>query len=286
MFKQLVTPNLNITYTGGWCEKGVENAFGTNGIYSSAMVAADNNILHAENPPNGLYVPIYIDEPNGPRDDNDKTEGDVAISCPDGSVAACAQGGVHIGMFKYPSLQAYIDDYTKYNGEVIYRGWGEYVGKIKIVEEEIMIDKNQVYYHALGIYGDTWSDDTIASSGLVGTDYFQTTETMLDYANKNGIAYWQYKQAHEKQVADLTKQLSDEQVKDSGLAQNVSDLNLKLNDAQTQIKALQTALDSKTGGVLITATKPITEPKTAPQSIKSIKPTLIQRIIYFLKGGK
>jgi len=134
--KQLKYPDLGITYRGGWCEKGVEEAFGTTGIYTSAMVACRNNIIHNETPPSGLYVPIYIDLPNGPYDENG-TQGDVAISCPDGTVAACALGGVNTGLYKYPSLQAYIDDYSRVNNGAIYQGWGEYAGNIKVVGDNM-----------------------------------------------------------------------------------------------------------------------------------------------------
>lgn len=144
VMKQLVIPNLEIKYRGGWCEKGVENAFGTDGIYSSAMVAWDHNSRHVSDLPVGFYVPIYLDLPNGPRDDNGKTEGDVAILCPDGSVAACAMDGENIGLYKYPSLQAYISDYTRANNGAIYKGWGEYVGNIKVIEEEDMLTPTQV----------------------------------------------------------------------------------------------------------------------------------------------
>jgi len=138
--KQLKYPDLGITYRGGWCEKGVENAFGTNGIYTSAMVAWKNNVQHTDSPPIGLYVPIYIDLPNGPKDGNG-TQGDAAISCPDGTIAACALSGKNTGMYKYSSLQAYINDYARNNGGAIFKGWGEYVGKLKVVGDDDMADK-------------------------------------------------------------------------------------------------------------------------------------------------
>jgi len=142
--QQLVTPNLKISYKGGWCEKGVENAFGTNGVYTSAMVAYDNNVIHKETPPSGLYVPIYLDLPNGPRDKNGKTEGDVAISCPNGTVSACALAGDNIGLYIYPSLKAYIDDYACVNDGAIYKGWGEYVGKIKVIDTEDNVTTKEI----------------------------------------------------------------------------------------------------------------------------------------------
>jgi len=148
----MITPNLNIAYRGGWCEKGVENAFGTNGIYTSAMVAWRNNIQHIGIPPKGIYAPVYIDLPNGPKDENG-TQGDVAIWCLDGTVAACALAGHNIGLYKYSSLQAYIDDYARANNGAIYKGWGEYVGNIRVVEMEENMDAQDIR----NIGGEIWN---------------------------------------------------------------------------------------------------------------------------------
>lgn len=126
-YKQLVTPNLGVTYIGGWCEKAIENTVGETGIYLTAVAAWGANIRHASNPPAGVYAPIYLNLGSQP-------DGDVAISCPDGSVAAAAQGGTHVGLFKYPSLAAYIANYGKYNGGAILLGWGEMIGKAHVVE--------------------------------------------------------------------------------------------------------------------------------------------------------
>lgn len=76
-------------------------------------------------------------------------------------------------------------------------------------EEDVKMDKTQAYYHALGIYGIDWDDATLAKTGYIGMDYIKGTEFMLDYANKNGIAYWQYKAKAEKTIADLNKQVTD-----------------------------------------------------------------------------
>jgi len=132
--KQLVTPNLNITYTGGYCERAAENTVGQTGIYGSAYKAWKANKQHTELPPKGFYVPVYLNMPNGPKDPDGTQQDDVAISCPDGTVAAAALAGTHKGLYKYPSLQAYINDYAKNNGGATYRGYGEFIGTIKVIE--------------------------------------------------------------------------------------------------------------------------------------------------------
>lgn len=135
---QLVTPNLNITYRGGWCEKAIENTVGQDGVYGSAYKAWLANVQHADVPPRGIYAPIYLNMPNGPKDPDGTQQDDVALICPDGTVAAVALSGVHNGLFKYPSLQAYINDYAKNNGGATYRGYGEYIGKVKVIGDEML----------------------------------------------------------------------------------------------------------------------------------------------------
>ena len=86
--------------------------------------------------------------------------------------------------------------------------------------------------------------------------------------------------ACDTKIAELQGQLSTEQAKDSGLAKNISDLNLKLNaeigintdlnvklnDAQTQITTLQAKLDAKTPVISTPITEPVVEPVTVPKS--------------------
>jgi hypothetical protein len=138
--KQLVWPNTNTPYTGGWCEKGIENSVGTTGIYTSAMAAYKAGLargsIHTEELPLGFCAPVHLDLPNGPRDRNGNTEGDVAFRLADGKVAACAMPGNHSSLYIYPSLQAYIDDYSRANNGAVYLGWNEYAGNIKVIETE------------------------------------------------------------------------------------------------------------------------------------------------------
>jgi hypothetical protein len=135
IYIQRVKPDLNVTYKGGWCQKANENTVGENGVHSSAHTAWLANIQHKEKPPKGLYVPVYLSLPNGPKDAQGLPQDDVAISCPDGTIAAAALAGTHKGLFKYPSLEAYRSDYAKNNGGATYRGWGERIGNVQVVKE-------------------------------------------------------------------------------------------------------------------------------------------------------
>ena len=162
--QQLVTPNLGITYTGGFCQKASENSVGVTGVYPSATVAWDNNLQHTGNPPSGFYVPVYLKLISN-------SDGDVAWSCADGTVAAAAQPGTHRGLFKYPSLRAYVDDYAKNNGGAIYRGWGEYVGKIQVIKEvnmEMFNEGDRINWLA-----ETGTNDSGQYKNLVGQVTFK-----------------------------------------------------------------------------------------------------------------
>lgn len=207
MFTQLVTPSLNVKYEGGWCEQGAERTVGIDGVYTSAMVACRANVMHTGTPPKGFYVPIYLDLPNGPRDANG-TQGDVAIWCPDGTVAACAMAGNNTGLFKYPSLQAYIDDYSRNNNGANYLGWGEYIGKIKVIQGDDMraISKEEVYWNYVLIAGVIPTDAEVQA--YVGQDYVTVTEQMKQYFANHHTAFMDYRQATDAQIADYKAQLA------------------------------------------------------------------------------
>jgi len=136
MYKQLVVPNINITYRGGWCQEANEKTVGQIGIYGSAYKAWLANVQHTEIPPTGIYAPIYLNMPNGPKDKDGTQQDDVALICPDGSVRAAALSGTHSPLFKYASLDAYVKDYARNNGGATYRGYGEYIGTVKVIEGE------------------------------------------------------------------------------------------------------------------------------------------------------
>lgn len=133
---QIRGANIGVTYTGGWCLKAVQDAFGTPHIYASATDDwnsgehnGDTSLGNhdGELPPSGVQVPVYLYLNNVP-------EGDVAISQGDGTIAAAAQSGTHNGLFIYSSLQAYINDYARYNGGATYRGWSEGTANTRVVQ--------------------------------------------------------------------------------------------------------------------------------------------------------
>lgn len=150
-YKQLKDANMNTPYIGGYCEGFVEMAWGqatmnsqhteTYGVYPTAignrlgLSAWDAQpIKHYDLPPVGKTVPVYFSLGSTP-------DGHVAISLDDGKVTSSTQAGYHASPYFHPNLNHLITLYGKYNGGCTYLGWGEYVGRIKVIEGDEMIDK-------------------------------------------------------------------------------------------------------------------------------------------------
>jgi hypothetical protein len=86
---------------------------------------------------------------------------------------------------------------------------GVYQDPEKIYNEDYMkATANDLKYLYLGVYAQDVPADQLANDPFVGTDMGVATMQVLDYANKNGFAYWQYKPQAEKQIADLQAQLA------------------------------------------------------------------------------
>jgi hypothetical protein len=73
---------------------------------------------------------------------------------------------------------------------------------------DMKVDANNLKYLYMGIYGQDPNVAVSPNDPQIGQDYSTSTEQILDYANKNGIAYWQYKPKAEGQIADLTAQVA------------------------------------------------------------------------------
>ena len=131
---QLVTPNLQITYTGGWCLKAVADAFGVPwnlpDRYAEALADwnANEGNHPGELPPAGVYVPVYFSLGDVPA-------GHIAIALPDGRVASSTFPGVHQGLYIHPSLNDLIAMYAPANGGCTYLGWSETVDKLSVVTQ-------------------------------------------------------------------------------------------------------------------------------------------------------
>lgn len=128
MWKQLRDASMAVGYVGGWCLKYVQDAFGTDHIYPTAIEAWNNEPnKHTDTPPLGITVPIYLSLGNVPA-------GHVAIRLDDGWVASSTQPGDHTTPYYHRSIDDLISVYGQYNGGATYLGWGEHVGSVQVVE--------------------------------------------------------------------------------------------------------------------------------------------------------
>jgi len=134
MWNQLRDANWKVSYVGGWCLKYVQDAFGTDHPYPSAIDAWNANYGNGNHPneqPPSKTVPVYFSLGNVPA-------GHVAISLDDHTVASSTQAGTHPSGFLHPNLQNLIDIYGKYNGGCTYLGWSEYVGTVHVLQLQVV----------------------------------------------------------------------------------------------------------------------------------------------------
>lgn len=213
-YQQLVTPNTNIPYVGGFCEGFVEGTVGQatlptlthqtmSGVYSTASNAWANlpGKHPGEQPPSGVTVPVYFSLGSTPA-------GHVAISLPDGRVASSTQSGFHTTAYIHPSLTDLINTYAKYNNGCTYLGWSEYIGKLQVVKEgdmpltDAQVDKvlkmglrreptaaelQNPEFHDAGLLIDTvWNNGGEQSFKSIGT---VTTQSIPDEVQINGVTY-------------------------------------------------------------------------------------------------
>lgn len=148
---QLIIPNYNIPYTGGYCEKFIENTTGQNGVWGAAVTpvppysytgAWESNFGNGnhpnEKPPKGLRVAVYFSLGSNP-------EGHVALQLEDGRVASSTQAGYHTTAYIHPNMQDLINVYAKANNGCKYLGYSEYIGKLKVIGENMKPTKQEVY---------------------------------------------------------------------------------------------------------------------------------------------
>lgn len=70
-------------------------------------------------------------------------------------------------------------------------------------DTKMIVTPQNLKYLYLGIYAENVPDSKLATDSLVGKDYAESTQLMLDYANRNGYAYWQVKPALEAEIQKL-----------------------------------------------------------------------------------
>lgn len=130
MWKQLLSPNLAIEYTGGLCLKAVRQAFGINAKHATASDDWESSKRlgksHAEMAPKGFSVPVHFSL-------GDEPAGHIAIYLPDGRVASSTKSGTHQGLYIHPDIQDLIDIYARYHKSCTYLGWSEVVEDVAVI---------------------------------------------------------------------------------------------------------------------------------------------------------
>lgn len=129
-YKQLVTPNPDISCQPGWCLKYVADTYGgTPQVYPDATTAWNAaQFKHTDQNFPGLAVPVWFSVKN-------VSEGHVALLMPDGSVYSTSDNSTT--PHHHPSLQDLINYYANSN-PLTYLGWSEDICGLKVVEGENM----------------------------------------------------------------------------------------------------------------------------------------------------
>lgn len=150
MLKQLKDASMTVGYVGGWCLKYVQDAFGTDHPYPTALSAWNNNYgggNHVGLPPMGVTVPVYFSLGTEPA-------GHVAIRLDDGMVASSTLSDSHARPYFHKDINDLVAVYGKYNGGCRYLGWSEYVGTVRVVQEsQVNATDDQIRAAYLDILG-------------------------------------------------------------------------------------------------------------------------------------
>ena len=132
--EQVVSPNISVRATPGWCLAYVDDAVnapvrrGSASLEYLAQKAAGN--IHEEEPPVGLWVPVFFDITNGQYAQYDHVawaynHGDGRIEIHDSDVHSGIRGA-------YNSIAEICQWFG--NAGLRYLGWSERVGGVQIVE--------------------------------------------------------------------------------------------------------------------------------------------------------
>jgi len=222
MFNQLRDANWRVAYVGGWCLKYVQDAFGTDHPYPSAIDAWNANYgggNHPNEQPPSKTVPVYFSLGNVPQ-------GHVAISLDDHTVASSTQAGSHPEGYLHPNLQNLIDIYGKYNGGCAYLGWSEYVGTTHVLQSAVVnATDDQIRQAYLDILERPVDDGALAHyraytndfvrADLMASNEYKLVQARHAAATAQGIAD---KAAADAETARLAKVAADKVIADKATA--------------------------------------------------------------------
>ena len=179
MWTQLKNPTSNITYTGGWCLSAVQDAFGTDHPYPTAIAQWNGaGTKYGGLPPAGIAVPVFFSFTTEPA-------GHVAVMFADGRVGSSTQSGTHKGLYMHPNLDNLMKVYKDAGWKMTYLGWKDTVGTQLVVTqgEDMIQDKDNEYarWRDLGwrIRGREMSREEFRASA-VGLTWLRAIEILSD----------------------------------------------------------------------------------------------------------
>lgn len=194
--KQLIQPNTSVTYVGGLCLKAVQDAYGTDHPYPTAIAQwNDGETQHQGSPPQGVASPIFFTMAGEPS-------GHVAINLPDGRVASSSQPGTHKGLYIHKDINDLISFYSPVY-KLTYLGWKEVVGTQEVIgEEDMKADNYIVQALSEGLLDRTAAGDQNLLNN-VGGDIKTVIDTIRSYPEAKSL----------RERARLYQSVVDENVK-------------------------------------------------------------------------
>jgi len=242
-WKQQTDANWRIPYVGGWCEGYVEGAWGqatkptasnqsTSGVYASAMAAwnAEPN-KHYDLPPKGKTVPVYFSL-------GSTSYGHVAISLDDGMVASSTQAGFHTQGYLHPNLNHMINTYAPYNKGCTYLGWGEHVGRIRVIAPDVV-------YATIDQIKSLYLEILQRPADAGGLAHYQSYT--YDFVRNDLFASQERKNLEAKKAADLlaAQQAEAQRRKDEAEAKAAADAKVAIELAKAQAEQDAIAKEAK-----------------------------------------
>ncbi|MDQ0825434.1 hypothetical protein QFZ60_001607 [Arthrobacter sp. B2I5] len=223
-YRQLISPNPNVSCKPGWCLMYVQDTFGIAPVYPTATAAWNaSTTKHWDyNFPPGCWVAVWFSL-------RDEPAGHVALLAPDGSVYSSSHP-TKTTPVHHASLDALIQYYAKAN-PLTYLGWTEDVEGVAVIskgDDMAKITKeqeNSLSILAVGEYPGKDYDYRWTGKELTQDSLDQMLQNWLNYSKGNGLMLRLGQQ--DQQIADLKKQLAEAKTAVTVTAASDSDKKLQ-----------------------------------------------------------
>jgi hypothetical protein len=195
MAKQLITPDLTVIETTGWCLQYARRVFGAPAVESSAWEAWTNTKFKHEdrNFPQRVAFPVWFDW-TGDVGNGKYRYGHVAVRTADGRIWSSPLSGRGSAWFMT------VDDLTRsFGGGMKYVGWSEDISNVKVIETgDNMSEVEEILQSALNSERNT----------------NQVLQSALNAERKKSVTFESALNAEREKVSTLSGTISKEQVID------------------------------------------------------------------------